>query len=85
MSQVFSYSKRQLSRLFKNATGQSVSDHIQQRRTEHFLSLLVGSDMQISRAMELAGINSSSRFFTQFRKQYGMSPAQYRKDFRPTK
>jgi len=82
LSEVFNYSERQIGRMFKAATGQAVSEYIQQLRMDHFLSLLVGSDMQISRAMELAGINSTSRFFSQFREQFGLSPVQYRKEFR---
>ena len=85
LCQVFNYSDRQISRIFKAATGQTVSEYIQLLRMEQFLSLLVGSDIQINRAMELAGINSTSRFFTQFREQYGLSPAQYRNTYRITR
>lgn len=82
LSQVFNYSTRQVSRIFRQVTGQSCIDFIQTCRQEQFLALLVGSDISISRALELAGIRSVSQFFSEFRGRYGMSPAEYRQTYR---
>ena len=81
LSEVFNYSPRHIARILKRATGASCTDFIRQRRLETFLSLLVGSNMSISRAMDLSGIRSPSVFYTEFREQFGMSPADYRKKF----
>jgi len=78
LCQVFSYSKRHITRIFQQITGQTAIEYIQTCREERFLSLLVGSSMSISRIQELCGISSTSQFFRQFRDKYGMSPKEYR-------
>lgn len=82
LAEVFGYSTRQVTRLFHQATGQSCIRFIQSCREEQFLALLVGSDISISRALELSGIRSVSQYFTAFRARYGMSPAEYRQTYR---
>lgn len=82
LSNVFNYSPRQIARIFRKATGMSCTEYIQKCRQETFLSLLVGSDVNISQAMEISGIKSPSAFYAAFRQQYGKSPAEYRQEHR---
>ena len=82
LSQVFSYSERQITRIFQQATGGTCIEFIQHCRMEQFLSLLLGTNMSVQQALERAGIRSANPFYRSFRAQFGMSPLEYRMAYR---
>ena len=84
LSQVFSYSERQITRIFQQATGGTCIEFIQHCRMEQFLSLLLGTNMSVQQALERAGIRSANSFYRSFRSQFGMSPLEYRMAYRKT-
>jgi len=65
------YSSGHLSKLFKQATGQSFNDYVNATR------LLRESNESAAAISEKVGLGSTY-FFTLFKKTYGMTPAQYR-------
>lgn len=80
LSQIFSYSKRQITRIFQQSTGMSCIDYIQQCRMEHVLSMLLHSDLSVARILELCGIHSSQHFNRDFKARFGMTPGEYRRN-----
>lgn len=81
LSTVFNYSPRQISRIFRQTTGMSCQDYILKCREERFLSLLLGTNMNIQKIMQMAGIRTENQFYNDFRAKYGMSPSEYRMQY----
>ncbi|MDE5584581.1 MAG: AraC family transcriptional regulator [Ruminococcus sp.] len=75
-------SSEYLSRLFKKETGMTFSEYINKLKIEEASSLLLfteRSDIEIS---SLLGFSSQSYFIKIFRKQMGITPKQYKKQYR---
>ncbi|MFS0723987.1 helix-turn-helix domain-containing protein [Paenibacillus sp. 1P07SE] len=70
-------SRGYLGRLFKAQCGVSFSDYLNRIRLERAKQLL-GSDEPIQQISERVGILNTTYFYTLFKKNYQMSPAQYR-------
>ena len=75
-------SKRNLSRRFREATGESPAEFIQRMRIERAKSLLETSDIPIDRIIEKVGYSDGSAFARQFRNHTMMTPTEYRERFR---
>jgi AraC-like DNA-binding protein/mannose-6-phosphate isomerase-like protein (cupin superfamily) len=67
-----------LSRLFREATGQSMVAYITERRTSLARNLLVSSALNISEISHASGYDDPSYFTRVFRKETGLAPRQYR-------
>lgn len=68
-----------LSRVFKEESGQSISEYIASRRVARAKQLLSGPYKIITIA-EMSGFNDARYFSQVFRKHTGMTPQQYRKE-----
>lgn len=68
-----------LSRLFKNQTGKTFSTYLMEYRMSKAKELLESDLLRISDVAMLAGYNDVSRFIQYFKKQYGVTPEEYRK------
>lgn len=71
-----------LSRLFKQETGVAFSEYVNNLKIEEASSLLLFteySDLEIS---NLLGFSSQSHFIKIFRKQMGLTPKQYKKQYK---
>ena len=68
-----------LSHLFKNRTGSTLSDYINTLRMEKIKELLLTSDDSIKDIIIQVGYSDSSNFVRKFREQIGMTPGAYRK------
>jgi AraC-like DNA-binding protein len=68
-----------LRQIFKNASGQTLSDYIHERRIERIKEQLEHSDLPVSRLVERSGFQTKSHFFTAFKEATGMTPEQYRR------
>jgi len=71
-----------LSRSFKQLTGFSIVDFIQEKKLEAAAKLLVSSERSITEIAGLVGFNDGTYFATCFKNKTGLSPKQYRKSHR---
>ena len=71
------YSESYICHLFKEATGFTLTGYIQEKRIEKAASLL-GNAVPISKVSEQAGFNNYRHFYKTFKKQMGISPAEYK-------
>ncbi len=71
-------SVRQLSRKFKECTGETVLEYIHRLRIDKARRLLAETDMRITDVCSLVGFNDISFFNKTFRKQMDMTPREYR-------
>ncbi|HHW01096.1 MAG TPA: response regulator [Clostridiaceae bacterium] len=67
-----------LSRLYKQITGENLSDYITERRIAHARELLTSTNMKISDISAAVGINNPAYFSILFKRYTGISPQQYR-------
>lgn len=67
-----------LSRLFKQETGVSISEYIQQQRIEEAKKLLILTDLPISEIYARLNYNDQSYFTKVFKKLTGVTPKQFR-------
>lgn len=72
------YSSGYVSKLFKQETGQSFNDCLNEVRLGEAVRLLTTTGDAASTISEKVGFGSSTYFFTLFKKTYGITPAQYR-------
>ena len=72
-------SPSRLRQLFKQQTSTSFGKYLRQVRMQRARHLLETSFLKIKQIAEQVGIGDTSHFVRDFEKQFGMSPAQYRK------
>lgn len=77
-----SMSRRSLTRHFMKATGMSVADWLTAERLRRSQILLEAGNVSIERIAEKVGFLSAVTYRQQFKKRFGVSPAQWRKTFR---
>ena len=73
------YSREHLSREFKNYMGQTIETYITKQKMNYSLSLLANTDFSIAFISNELGYDSQSSFTNNFRKQFGITPANWRK------
>jgi transcriptional regulator GlxA family with amidase domain len=76
-----STSRRNLTRRFRDATGESPKEYIQRVRIDRAKSLLETTDMPVERIAEQVGYADTSAFARQFGSQTMMTPREYRNRF----
>lgn len=69
---------KQISRIIKAEYGCSLSTLLNQRRMSMACMLLAKTDMRISEIAKMVGFEYESYFYAVFKKEFGISPAQYR-------
>jgi AraC-like DNA-binding protein len=72
-------SESSFSRYFRRAAGQSFSDTVRKLRLAHACQLLENTDEPISTICHRTGYQNLSNFNRQFRREYGITPGQYRR------
>jgi YesN/AraC family two-component response regulator len=75
-------SPKYFSNFFKKAIGINFIEYLNKIRIQHAKELLKNSDILISDIGSKVGYANSSTFTSTFKKYCGISPAEYRKDFR---
>lgn len=76
----FLVTKEHLSRAFKAATGDTVLDRITRLRMERARELIAGRDMPIKEAAGLCGYEDLAYFYRVFKKHYGITPGELRRE-----
>ena len=67
-----------LSELFKRHTGKNISEYITQFRLERARRYLQQPEYKIGDVAELVGFSDQRYFSSMFKRQYGMTPNEYR-------
>lgn len=68
-----------LSRIFKAISGESLHSYLMNARMERAMQLLEASAEPVGRISELVGIQNVNYFYTLFKKRYGITPTEYRR------
>lgn len=71
---------RYLSSLFKNETGQNLSDYVTQMRVERAKQLLQETNMKIQDIAKLSGYQNVKYFLHIFKQSTGCTPSEYREN-----
>lgn len=72
------YNPSYLNRVFLEKTGQTLSEYNRRIYLREAAELLLNSSMSVSQIAEQMGFESRSAFYEQFRREYGMTPQNYR-------
>ncbi|MCI7803563.1 MAG: AraC family transcriptional regulator [Oscillospiraceae bacterium] len=80
LSEAFYINKYYLTREFKKEYGETIFQHIINRRIEYAKNLLSSTDKTIEEISLLSGFNDQSYFSRQFKKMVGVSSLNYRKE-----
>lgn len=78
LSREIGLNKKSLGQYFKKDTGLGIPEYILKKRLEEASYLLTNSNMDISSISELLQFSSQSHFTARFKKQFGVTPLQYR-------
>lgn len=70
-----------LTRLFKKETGQTITEYIQSERIESTKKLMETTSLSVSKIAEKMGYSNFSHFARMFRKNTGLSPLEYKKQY----
>jgi two-component system response regulator YesN len=80
IAQHFFISKEHLSRSFKVFTGENMSDYMVRKRMEKAKELIVEQGLAIKHVAQMTGYADIAYFYRVFKKHYGFTPGQLRKD-----
>ncbi|MNP81294.1 Arabinose operon regulatory protein [compost metagenome] len=72
-----------MSRLFRQKTDESLINYVQTLRLEKAKELLAETSHPVAEIGRSVGFPSENYFAKTFRKRYGQTPSQYRKDQQP--
>ena len=84
LAEISYFNPSYLSRLFKQATGQNLTDYISHLRVERAKELLGDHGMKIGDISASLGYESQHYFSRFFKKLMGMTPQEYRESIRPS-
>lgn len=82
LAQRVNLSPSRLQHLFKAETGVSLTQHLKALRLERARELLETTFLSVKQIMTTAGLKNKSHFVKDFKKAYGMTPTQYRREIR---
>lgn len=71
-------SVKYISKVFKEKTGQNLSDYINSVRMDHVKDMLLHTDYPVGKIAELVGVYSRTTFVRLFRKREGVTPSEFR-------
>ncbi|WP_171681801.1 helix-turn-helix domain-containing protein [Paenibacillus planticolens] len=78
ISDEFQMSNVYLGKIFKEATGKSVSEYITDVRMNHVKQLLDNSNLSTKQILDQCGLEETNYFYTIFKKRFGVSLSQYK-------
>lgn len=71
-----------LSTLFRQETGRTITDFVNEKRIEHAASLLCSSSLQVQTVAQYCGIPDVNYFSKIFKRYHGVTPREYRKQYK---
>lgn len=77
IAETMNLSTRRLSKLFKEVSGISIPEYINEVRLTRAAELLAGSSLSVHEVVQQVGILNESYFFILFKKKYGSTPKEY--------
>ncbi|NUU79215.1 helix-turn-helix domain-containing protein [Paenibacillus xylanilyticus] len=77
----FAISTSYLSRSFKEKTGSNFSQYVWQRRVDEVIRLLENTTAPLKEIIEQVGYLDTPNFIRKFKKEIGLTPGQYRKEY----
>jgi AraC family transcriptional regulator, arabinose operon regulatory protein len=80
-AQVVNLSPSHLYHLFKSETGETPNRYLKTLRLKRAKELLETTFLSVKEIVAVTGINDGSYFMRDFKKQYTMTPSQYRRTF----
>ena len=83
LAQVLGLTPGYLSGLFHREVGETLTRHITRLRMEHAMQLLKTTQLQVQNVAQLCGVPDANYFSKLFRRQYGVTPRQYRQTLPP--
>jgi len=81
LSQHFGYSESYLCRLLKSSAEKSFSTIMREFKLNRAQKLLQTTNLKLDDICESIGYSDTTQFIRDFKKQYGITPAKYRKQF----
>ena len=82
LAELVSLAKGSLCRLFKAETGTTIFEYLNKIKIDYACNLLMDEDHSVFDVSFDSGFNNLSHFNKQFKKQTGLTPSEYRKQFR---
>lgn len=79
LAAMFYMDKFYLSHIFKSATGYTVKEFLTLTRLNHAKKLIIETPMKISEVCFESGFSDVNSFIGYFKREYGLTPAAYRK------
>jgi len=79
LAEKMGYSHKYFSKVFKDMSGQYLSDYIRQTRIAKAKELLCKEEYKINEIVSMTGFVNSSYFYTSFKNEVGMTPSDYKK------
>ena len=80
LSQIVHVSPSYLSKYFRQVTGMTISQYLTIERCKKAAELLSSSEYQIQEISSFVGYSDNNYFVKVFRKIYGQTPSEYRKE-----
>lgn len=77
LSDHFAYHPNYISGLLRKETGKTFSEILLEKRMEHALVLMKGTDLSNEEIADIVGYSSTTNYYKAFRRFYGMSPREY--------
>lgn len=78
IGEYFDMTPSYISRLFKDRTGESLLDYINETRLKKAKELLVQNDLTVEKVGSMVGYSNSNTFIRVFKKYEGITPGKYR-------
>jgi AraC-like DNA-binding protein len=82
LAKQFNIDPSNLSHHFTRETGMTLTEYINGKRLEHARHLLTGSGLYVQEAAEQSGFQDVNYFIRLFKRKYGKTPGEYRKEIR---
>lgn len=80
LSKVLFYSPEYLEKIFKEFSNKSMKKYIQKKKLEKVRKELISTDKTIDEIMRDVGYNDRKYFYEIFKREYGVSPGQYKRN-----
>lgn len=80
MARALNLNASYLSTLFRQETGETLTNYVNRKRTEHAVYLLLSTQLPVSAVAQSCGVSDYNYFTKLFKKFHGMTPVQFRQD-----